>query len=546
MDKPNQFRSGNFFMDAGDVLHMILKGESGSSIISMELMRQGSSTPEDYGGNNLTDYDGNVYTEVTIGTQKWIIENFRCTHYADGTIIPELHNDVAWDADTDGACCWYGDDAITNVDYGLLYNWYAVNNGHGLPYLERGGVPEAGWRVPTKTDIEILEGYLGGSGMWYLIGERLKETGTGHWNSPNNANNNTGLTLLGSGSRSNSGTFSYQNIYGYIWESTSYTTYFAHRLQLINSYGLFSNSHVNKGSGYPVRLVKTMGAITSNYILAGTSPNGYILKSVNNGIGFVNEGSKNYGSIMCFCELTNGDILYGTDNGYIVNYTQGTYSQPAPTTVQITAIDESQYAGEDEMVIAGDDNGNIYLSVNHGNSFISDVSWNQPEKVRDLVYLGNGDCLVFADDGIYLNNVLMQTGDFNRVYDAGGGVMYVGDTTDNIWKSTDYGSSWVVAVTGIGFSVEFIKAVNGTRVIFYQRTESLYYTEDDFASTNLIAGTDTGNRFLDLIQVNEDVLLIGDDVGNILRSIDNGDTWTEIVSNPQQGESSIYRFIDID
>ena len=59
-------------------------------------------------------------------------------------------------------------------------------------------------------------------------------------------------------------------------------------------------------------------------VYAGTSPSGLILKSIDNGLTFTNMGNVGHGNPTCFCQLTNGDLLYGTDTGYVVNYTQGT------------------------------------------------------------------------------------------------------------------------------------------------------------------------------------------------------------------------------
>ena len=60
--------------------------------------------------DTLTDYDGNVYNTVTIGTQVWTASNWKCTKYNDGTSIPNVTSDSAWAALTTGAMCAYNND----------------------------------------------------------------------------------------------------------------------------------------------------------------------------------------------------------------------------------------------------------------------------------------------------------------------------------------------------------------------------------------------------------------------------------------------------
>jgi len=57
---------------------------------------------------SVTDIDGNTYKTVKIGDQVWMLENFRCKHYTDGTPIAYLPKDSDWAADTQGAYCRYG------------------------------------------------------------------------------------------------------------------------------------------------------------------------------------------------------------------------------------------------------------------------------------------------------------------------------------------------------------------------------------------------------------------------------------------------------
>jgi uncharacterized protein (TIGR02145 family) len=57
----------------------------------------------------VTDYDGNVYNTVKIGTQVWFKENLKVTHYNDGTEINHIQYAPHWIADTTGAYVFYGE-----------------------------------------------------------------------------------------------------------------------------------------------------------------------------------------------------------------------------------------------------------------------------------------------------------------------------------------------------------------------------------------------------------------------------------------------------
>ena len=46
---------------------------------------------------SVTDYDGNVYKAVLIGSQLWMVENLKTTRYEDGTAIPLVEGTTAWD-----------------------------------------------------------------------------------------------------------------------------------------------------------------------------------------------------------------------------------------------------------------------------------------------------------------------------------------------------------------------------------------------------------------------------------------------------------------
>ncbi|OFX37771.1 MAG: hypothetical protein A2X08_01830 [Bacteroidetes bacterium GWA2_32_17] len=145
----------------------------------------------------VTDYDGNIYNTITIGTQIWTKENLKVTHYPDGILIPNITDSIQWKNLTTSAYCNYNNtDSFANI-YGHLYNWYAVN------YVKN--VCPSGWHVPSDFEWVTLTTYLGGENV---AGGKMKEAGTTHWSNPNTgATNSSGFTALPGGDRNNSGGF---------------------------------------------------------------------------------------------------------------------------------------------------------------------------------------------------------------------------------------------------------------------------------------------------------------------------------------------------
>ncbi len=162
----------------------------------------------------VTDFDGNVYQTITIGTQVWMAENLKVTHYCNGDAIPNVTDGTQWSNLTTGAYCNYSNDVNYAASYGRLYNWHTVSDSRNIC--------PAGWHVPSDAEWVTLTDYLGGI---IVAGGKMKETGTTHWNSPNTgATNESGFTALPAGKRSNSGTFSVVGSSAVWWTSTEYNT----------------------------------------------------------------------------------------------------------------------------------------------------------------------------------------------------------------------------------------------------------------------------------------------------------------------------------
>lgn len=206
----------------------------------------------------VTDYDGNVYDTVMIGTQAWLKENLKVTHYNNGDPIPNVTANTAWAALLTGARCYYNNDSVAyDSVYGPLYNWYAVNDANNLC--------PSGWHVSTNAEWQTAETYLGGS---YIAGGKMKEAATLHWLSPNTgATNSTGFTGLPGGMRDPANNFQYIRENGLWWTPTAYNSSMAWSTYMWYLFAGVDHNPGTKKYGFSVRCVKDvstgMGDINS-------------------------------------------------------------------------------------------------------------------------------------------------------------------------------------------------------------------------------------------------------------------------------------------
>lgn len=151
------------------------------------------------GDNFLDSRDGQVYPTVQIGNQCWMAKNLNI-----GTVVNWGTEDQTNNGVFEKFCY---DNIPANCDeYGGMYHWgevmqyITINGGQGI-------CPE-GWHVPTDDEFCTLENEVdigpilcnttGFRGI--NAGGNLKETGTAHWNSPNNgATNLSGFSARGAG-----------------------------------------------------------------------------------------------------------------------------------------------------------------------------------------------------------------------------------------------------------------------------------------------------------------------------------------------------------
>lgn len=184
------------------------------------------------------DFDGNIYTTVTIGTQTWTIENLKTTHYIDGTPIPNVILNSSWQNDASGGYCWFNNNIANKPIYGGLYNWYAVNNIHGLA--------APGWHIATDVDMSTLITFAGGASV---AGYKLREIGNTHWTTANGTDD-FGFKLLPSEGRDNMGQWTNPTpgSLAYLWSSTDLGGGLANSLLAMD----WSPGVTVAGSGYVV------------------------------------------------------------------------------------------------------------------------------------------------------------------------------------------------------------------------------------------------------------------------------------------------------
>jgi len=224
---------------------------------------------------NVSDASGNAAEEqtlmvnvvagpetVVIGTQEWTTRNAEHVTYRDGTAIPQVTDQTAWDNLTTGAWCYYNNDSANAETHGKLYNWYAVAGIYNEASLNddtlRKEFAPEGYHVPTHTEQFTLRDFIGGT----LSGYKLKATGnvsdgTGLWSGSQPATDEFGYTALPSGERTNS-IFTAMNIAIKFWSSTSDGNNDSmggkHNLHANNSN--YNGGYYAKINGCSVRLIK--------------------------------------------------------------------------------------------------------------------------------------------------------------------------------------------------------------------------------------------------------------------------------------------------
>lgn len=164
-------------------------------------------------GDTLIDIrDGKRYTTILIGSQCWMAENLNYGNMIVGSVDQSNNQEVEK--------FYYNDITSYGDIYGGLYQWdemmqYNASDIDTIGTIQ--GICPNGWHIPTHHEWTTLERAICTNGncnnhfpydittfQWHGTDEggKLKQSGTTHWNSPNNgATNVTGFNVLPAGRR---------------------------------------------------------------------------------------------------------------------------------------------------------------------------------------------------------------------------------------------------------------------------------------------------------------------------------------------------------
>lgn len=227
----------------------------------------------------VTDYDGNMYNTIYIGTQCWMAENLRTTHYANGANIA-----IGSTGSRQSAYRYYPGNSSAEVRlFGYLYNWPAVM--HGSLSSSRNpsrvqGVCPYGWHVPSSSEWEQLTDYLESqekyrcNGSKSYIAKSLASTegwgdsemcGPGAMRSTNTCsvsnnpttNNISGFSVLPAGSFYLDSYFTFGNG-AFFWSATEMSEGSAHNIYLRHDVTVVykDDGYNNKHGAFSVRCIR--------------------------------------------------------------------------------------------------------------------------------------------------------------------------------------------------------------------------------------------------------------------------------------------------
>lgn len=205
--------------------------------------------------------------------------------------------------------------ALADINFGLLYNYYAVKNINNIT--------NTGYHIPTDTEWKDLRTFLGGS----LEGGKLKEIGLTYWNTPNaGATDEVGFNGRGAGERTFSTGLpnSFKEV-GIFWSSTDsgVPTFGLGAFIRYNDTAFGAGNSYDPRNGFSVRAVKDFTLLAEGEKGIYIGNNGVVYETiVINGVEWV------LSNLIETEYRDNSPIALVTDNTNWTNLVTGAYGYP--------------------------------------------------------------------------------------------------------------------------------------------------------------------------------------------------------------------------
>jgi uncharacterized protein (TIGR02145 family) len=210
----------------------------------------------------VSDFEGNVYPTIKIGTQWWMAKNLKATKYNNGdqigtttpnslSIVGAVSPKYHW--------AYMGNESFAAI-YGRLYTWYAVTDSRN--------VCPAGWHVPSNAEWSILSDYLSANGYGYQgsstgIAKSMASTSgwllygiVGYPGTEQSLNDKSGFGAMPGGIRLPEGTYRNAGAGAYYWSSTADIPSMASYRELYFDIMTLLEGNYTKDSGLSVRCLK--------------------------------------------------------------------------------------------------------------------------------------------------------------------------------------------------------------------------------------------------------------------------------------------------
>lgn len=270
----NRLGSSTFGGGSGEFSHRIVNLEESTvyyvkaylisndiAIYSKELSFKTLETPSNIipcpGCETIEDIDGNIYRTTYVAQLCWLVENLKTTKYNDGSEIDNVTANQEWKSTTSGAYCAYDNDEENVENYGMLYNYYAVESGKLCP---------TGWHVATDEEWKQLESFVDSefgphTDVWDDEGWRgsdaaVKLKSESGWLG-SGGTNDYGFTALPGGQRDEiAAMYQRKGEWGLWWSANEIEATNKYRRHISNHETKIARFPSHKNSGFSVKCVK--------------------------------------------------------------------------------------------------------------------------------------------------------------------------------------------------------------------------------------------------------------------------------------------------